>query len=79
MILPLDSDLEPVVDRPYWERINADAEMQADEYARCSVEPWYWLVNYVYTIRKDENVEGGVIARFPADEYLRNVFPMLFP
>ncbi len=78
MILPLDSDLKPVIDRSYWEEISASPQMQADERMRCSVEPYYWLVNFVYTIRKDENTEGGVIERFPADEYLQYVFHKLF-
>ena len=78
MILPLDSDLLPVVNKAYWEKISADTSMQADERARCSVEPWYWITNFVYTVRKDENVEGGVITRFPADEYLQYVFHKLF-
>lgn len=78
MILPLDSNLLPVVDRAHWEQTNSDESLQADEFARCSVDPWYWLVNYIYTKRKDENVEGGVLTRFPADEYLRFIFHKLF-
>lgn len=78
LILPLESDLLPVVNRTYWEQINKDLAMQVDERARCSVEPWYWLCNYVYTIRKDENVEGGVLTRFPADEYLQYTFHKFF-
>jgi len=78
MILPLDSDLDPVVNRGFWEQVSRDVEMQKDEVAHCKDEPWYWLVNYVYTKRKDENVEGGVLTRFPPDEYLRYFFHKLF-
>lgn len=78
MILPLDSDLLPIVNLDYWSRINADPSWQVDERARCSEEPWYWLVNYVYTKRKDENVEGGVLERFPPDEYLRYIYHKIF-
>ena len=73
MILPLDSDLLPVVDYDYWQEISADPAMQSDERIRCTQEPWYWLVNYAYTLRKDENVEGGSVERFPPDEYLRYI------
>ena len=78
MILPLDSDLLPVVTRSYWKLISKDPQMQVDEKRRCSAEPWYWLVNFVYTVRRDENVEESTVERFPADEYLRYVFHKLF-
>ena len=78
MILPLDSDLLPVINRTLWERISKDPSMQADERVRCSQEPWYWLTNFIYTVRRDKNVKGGVLERFPADEYLRYVFHKLF-
>jgi len=78
MILPLDSDLLPVVDRSYWREINSDEGMQRDERARCSVEPWYWLCNFVYTIRRDENMNESSVERFPADEYLKYIFHQCF-
>lgn len=79
MILPLDSDLHPKIDKAHWEAANKDRSLQTDLRARCSIEPWFWLVNFVYTIRKDENT-GGIasIERFPADSYLQYVFHQLF-
>uniref|UniRef100_A0A6M3XGM3 Putative terminase n=1 Tax=viral metagenome TaxID=1070528 RepID=A0A6M3XGM3_9ZZZZ len=78
MIYPLDSDLKPVVTGRMFDKLLEDKRMQKIEYRRCQVEPWYWLVNYVFTKRKDENVEGAEVERFPADPYLRYVFDMCF-
>lgn len=78
MILPLDSKLEPVIFHRHWIAINDKVEYQAIERKRCAVEPWYWLVNYVYSIQKDEAVEGGVTMRFPAHEYLRYIAHKFF-
>ena len=55
-----------------------DVAWQVAEIVRCSNEPWYWLVNYVWTLQKDENVEGAVTSRFPCDEYLRIAFDFMF-
>lgn len=73
MILPLESDLYPVVDGKVFDAIAADEEWQADEFARCGEEPWYWIVNYCWTWRPDE-ARGGLetlIERVPPKEYLR--------
>lgn len=78
LILPLESDLEPVITKGLWQQIQQNEAWQQDERARCSVEPWYWLVNWVYTKRKDENVEGGVLERFPPWEYLRYILHKVF-
>ncbi len=78
MIYPLDSELKPVITGKIFDRIMQDPKMQAVEWTRCKNEPWYWLVNYVFTKRKDENVDGASVERFPADEYLRYVFDMCF-
>jgi hypothetical protein len=78
MILPNDSDLQPVITGRVWDIISRSEQAQADEMVRCRVEPWYWLVNYVYTKRKDENVEDTTIERFPPDEYLRHIFHNCF-
>jgi len=78
MILPLESDLKPVITKKAWKQINNDPEWQDAERIRCADEPWYWLANWVYTIRRDENVEDAEITRFPADEYLRYVFHKIF-
>ncbi len=78
MILPLDSDLQPVVTGRVWDMISLSEQAQADELVRVRAEPWYWLVNYVYTIRRDENVEDTTIERFPADPYLQYIFHHCF-
>lgn len=72
MIYPSESNLTPVITVKAFEAINADKEWQLDEVARCAQEPWYWLVNYVYTIRKDEMGESFV-ELVPPKEYLRMV------
>jgi len=78
MILPNDSDLKPVLTREIWERLSDSPALQEAETVRCGVEPWYWLVNYVYTIRRDENTNTSSVERFPADEYLRYVYHKCF-
>lgn len=78
IINPIDSELGPVIYRAAYDVLLRDKEWQDIELGRCSVEPWYWLVNYVWTLQKDESVEGSVVSRFPADGYLRVVFGMMF-
>jgi hypothetical protein len=78
MIYPLQSDLKPVITGKIFDALLSDVNAQRIEYQRCCVEPWYWLVNYVFTKRKDENVESTEVERFPADEYLRYTFHMCF-
>ena len=77
IILPLESDLLPVVDRQHWERTNSDKSLQADEFERCRLEPWYLLINYIYTIKRDEQ-NRSTVRRFPPDEYLRYVLHKCF-
>lgn len=69
MILPKDSNLLPVVDDRVFDAIMADKEWQADEIERCGKEPWYFIVNYCWTIRRDE--QGSYVERVPPKEYLR--------
>ena len=79
MILPLDSDLFPVVDRRHWNETQNNKAFQEAERIRCSQEPWYAMVNYFYTIRKDETTGScGKIERFPPEEYLRYICHKLF-
>lgn len=78
MIYPLDSDLMPVVWGRVWDDISRDPKAQQDEVVRCSEEPWYWLVNYAYTIRRDENVPDPVLERFPPDPYLQYILEKCF-
>lgn len=78
MILPLDSDLEPVIFKRHWEELQFDKRWQRAERVRCSEEPWYWFVNYVYTIQKDESSDGGRVERFPPYEYLRYILHCCF-
>lgn len=70
MILPLDSDLEPVIFGPHFDILAEDKGKQADELARCAEEPWYTIVNYCWTIRRDEDNVSHV-ERVPPKEYLR--------
>jgi hypothetical protein len=69
MIYPLESDLGPVITGEIFKKILKDKEWQLDEIARCREEPWYSLVNYNWTIRRDE--QGSYVERVPAKEYLR--------
>jgi len=78
MILPMNSDLKPVVFKSHWKRTNESESLQKDERTRCAYEPWYWLVNYVYTVRRDEHTEDSAVERFPADEYLQYIFHNCF-
>ncbi len=80
MIYPLDSKLEPVIFRRHWDAINKDPDWQRDEGQRCIEEPWYWLINWVYTLRRDQFRPElpPVVERFPAKEYLRYNFDRCF-
>lgn len=69
MIMPLESDLRPVIFGEHFDRLKTDVEWQGAELLKCEREPWYFLVNYCWTERKDE--KGTYIERFPAKEYLR--------
>jgi len=70
MILPADSQLEPVIFGREFDLIAKDPEWQTDELVRCSEEPWYTIVNYCWTIRRDENNVSHV-ERVPPKEYLQ--------
>jgi len=80
LILPLDSELGPWVDDDILARIEADDGWKGDEIAHCIEEPWYWAVNYIYTIRKDEFTKDArpEVLRFPALEHLRYVLHQCF-
>lgn len=80
MILPLDEKLEPRITSKHLAAIEADSSWQADERRHCADSPWYWLVNYVYTIEKDEFTADAKpeIKRFPALEHLRFVLHKCF-
>lgn len=80
MIYPLDSELEPWIDVDMLHRIDADPAWQRDEESRCAEEPWYWAVNYVYTIRKDEftSEDKPEVLRFPPKEHLRYFLHLCF-
>ena len=80
MIYPLDSDLLPWIYADELRQIERDKGWKKDERARCKDEPWYWLVNYVYTIRKDEFTENAQpeVMRFPAKKHLQVVFEKCF-
>ena len=73
MIHPLDSDLCPWITRDILHQIDSDELWQREEMSRCSEEPWYWVVNYVYTIRKDEftSDEKPEVLRFPPKPHLQ--------
>ena len=80
MILPMESDLEPCITADILRRIESDEGWRNDEIMRCSIEPWYWLVNYVYSVRKDEFSKDArpEVLRFPCKEHLRIVFHRCF-
>jgi len=69
MILPKDSDLEPVVTGKIFDALLKDKQWQQDEILHCIEEPWYWIVNYCWTIRRDET--GSYVERVPPKSYLR--------
>jgi len=71
MIYPLDSDLKPVIFKEQFQALLKDKEWQKDEIVRCSEERWYFIVNYCWTIRKDDT--GSYVERVPPKEYLRLV------
>lgn len=70
MILPLDSELEPVIFGEQFDALARDEAWQAAELIRCGEEPWYMIVNYCWTIRRDEDNISHV-ERVPPKEYLR--------
>lgn len=80
MILPLDSQLGPSLSMADILEIDGNERFQQEEIARCAEEPWYWLVNYVYSIRKDEFAFDAKpeILRFPPKEHLRLIFHKCF-
>ena len=78
MIYPLDSSLDPVIDGRCYDLLAKDRGWQSAERVRCSEEPWYWLVNYIWTLQKDESVDGSSVSRFPCDPYLQYTFDMMF-
>lgn len=71
MIYPFESDLEPVIYGEQFDALLQDNQWQIDEIARCSQEPWYFIVNYCWTIRRD--AEGSYVERVPAKDYLRQI------
>jgi hypothetical protein len=69
VILPLDSKLGPEVGRKLWDRLLKDKELQDVEWGICWQSPWYFIVNYCWTIRREE--EKSFVERVPPKEYLR--------
>lgn len=80
MIYPLDSQLDPWIDEEILLQIDEDPSWQIDEMSRCEEEPWYWAVNYVYTIRKDEftSEDKPEVLRFPPKEHLQYFLHLCF-
>lgn len=69
MIMPIDSKLEPSVDGRIWDLIAKDKDWQEDAWFVCSQEPWYFIVNYCWSIRKERG--ESFVERVPPKEYLR--------
>lgn len=80
MIYPLASNLNPWITAEFLHKIDADPSWQSDEMSRCAEEPWYWAVNYVYTIRKDEFTadDKPEVLRFPPKLHLRQFLHLCF-
>lgn len=80
MINPLDSNLNPWITRDFLHKIDADTGWQRSEMSRCAEEPWYWAVNYVYTIRKDEftSADKPEVLRFPPKEHLQQFLHLCY-
>lgn len=77
MILPLDTDLRPVITADIWKKYRDDTGFQKDQFDMCRISPWYMLVNFVYTVKRDDQ-NHSTVERFPADEYLRYVLHKCF-
>ena len=80
MIYPLESEKLPWVTADALEAIEEDSDWRATEIHRCQEEPWYWLVNYVWSVRKDEFTEDGrpQPLRFPPKDHLQVIFDRCF-
>jgi hypothetical protein len=80
VIYPLDSTLEATVDEVKLLIADRDRRMQQDILLLCQDDPWFWLVNFVRTVQKDEFSNGGlpVVNLFPPIPYLRVVFDGMF-
>jgi len=80
VIYPLDSQLEPWITRDLLSQIDADEGWQLSEMNRCAEDPWYWAVNYVYTIRKDEFTSDAKpeVLRFPPKKHLQHFLHLCF-
>ncbi len=80
MINPLDSNLNPWITADILHKIDADPAWQSDEMNRCCNDPWYWAVNYVYTIRKDEftSDEKPEVLRFPPKPHLQHFLHLCY-
>ncbi len=80
MIDPLDSNLNPWITADILDRIDADPGWQHDEMSRCCNDPWYWAVNYVYTVRKDEFTADAKpeVLRFPPKPHLQYFLHLCF-
>lgn len=70
MILPINSNLEPVIYEKEFKAIAKDKDWKELEFARCREDPWYMIVNYCWTIRRDDDAISHV-ERVPSLEYLR--------
>lgn len=70
MILPKNSDLLPVIFGAEFDAIKKDRDWIEAEFYQCSQDPWYFIVNYCWTVRRDD--EGmSHVERVPPLEYLR--------
>lgn len=49
--------------------INQSKELQLIEYEKCRRDPWYWLMNWVFTL--DSHDIGNPIKKFPDADYLK--------
>ncbi len=80
MKYPLESNLNPWITADILHKIDADTAWQHEEMNRCCNDPWYWAVNYVYTIRKDEftSDEKPEVLRFPPKPHLQRFMHLCF-
>jgi len=70
-IPPCEADLGPEIWRADVERIERSGEEQALQRLLCMRSPWYWLVNWCFTL--DEHDARTPYKRFPPEPYLREV------
>jgi hypothetical protein len=77
---PVESDLWSRLSESDYLHLLEDPQGQVDETIRCELDPWYWIMNYVWTNDEHWVMKGkhGAYQRFPAKRHLREYAGHLF-